>query len=1057
MNSDNFFRLAYTSLRPGKGHFPWMKELYHRTIRGCPPRLIDLPTGSGKTDVAVVWLIALAFFGLHRDTCSPVPRRLVWVVNRRVLVAQIYRLVRQIQHTISAANRAESIAQVVSGLRNLAKNETRDDTPIQIVQLRGQVVDDREWAADPSRPAIIIGTVDQIGSRLLFQGYGVGRRDRPLQASLLGVDAWVCVDEAHLVPAFILTLRQLAERITAAAGLIPSKLSGLFAQLPWHFSELSATPGLPQPEPERALTLSVEDRQNKLLAMRIQGAARRKVEVIDCSTSGLLNKIGHHLGEKTRKDAERAVRDGTTFSKKLVEEIRKAVPESDARLVAEYSQGMVERIASAAAELRDHRLCVAIYVHTPAEAHNIGDSLGKKLKLGEKAEARILTITGRLRGVERDRLNRNEVFQAFNPERRQPDATGADRFGFPASTVYLIGTAAAEVGMDTDADIILCDAAPLDTLVQRLGRLDRLGVLIHGGRRVVMRIFSNQNAASPSCLSLAEQISKKIAKEIYAPSAALLAANAWCMGHQNDEQETEEEGAKTKGDKKEKPPEQLEIIDAATAKVIVDEPSPACWRCHPLAHATIAPVLCQPLTAPILEFWTATTERPRPELPVHPWLYGLATDDSATALVGLVFRLELDALAQIPVPQESIDPDEETGSEAAKLRQSLQEVFRRCPPAKSEAHWVPLHLVRKWFAPTPAKGETPPEAPTVLAFHDEARWAFIDTRDFQQQNGLSVLASRVMPEDLFILPTSAGLPDFMKEEIRAERRAIADVAALAYSATDCAPWRRTIHTPEESNAQDLHGWLRADEDRTGKGIELIESDSGKPPQGNHKPFKTLHLRISGCDFEFAYTLAPRFADQAQQYLDDHHAAADCHARSLLKSVAPADPFLETFYAGMARVHDAGKNWPPDRPHWQIAVFNAPNRAVGWQPLAKTDRFVHPSRFKGYRHEWGSLQMDTVRHVLDDSLKQLDEPGESEFFAELFHHLVGAHHGCLRPSLPDQPGIQRSLLDQERLIAAVRWHHLQTALGPWRLAYLETLLKSADTLASRDAQVDEDEE
>ncbi len=41
-----------------------------------------------------------------------------------------------------------------------------------------------------------------IGSRLLFSGYGVGMKGRPLHAGFLGQDALLIHDEAHLEPAF---------------------------------------------------------------------------------------------------------------------------------------------------------------------------------------------------------------------------------------------------------------------------------------------------------------------------------------------------------------------------------------------------------------------------------------------------------------------------------------------------------------------------------------------------------------------------------------------------------------------------------------------------------------------------------------------------------------------------------------------------------------------------------------------------------------------------------------------------------------------------------------
>jgi CRISPR-associated endonuclease/helicase Cas3 len=64
--------------------------------------------------------------------------------------------------------------------------------------------------------------------------------------------------------------------------------------------------------------------------------------------------------------------------------------------------------------------------------------------------------------------------------------------------------------------------------------------------------------------------------------------------------------------------------------------------------------------------------------------------------------------------------------------------------------------------------------------------------------------------------------------------------------------------------------------------------------------------------------------------------------------------------------------------------------------------------------------------------------------------VAAHHGRIRPSMPDHgfdpelaPGKQR----EKRLEAVQRFSRLQELLGPWRLAYLEALLKAVDVAAS----------
>ena len=62
--------------------FPWQQDLYdHWFAVGKIPKACNLPTGLGKTSVIAIWLIALA-------NGKTVPRRLVYVVNRRTVVDQ---------------------------------------------------------------------------------------------------------------------------------------------------------------------------------------------------------------------------------------------------------------------------------------------------------------------------------------------------------------------------------------------------------------------------------------------------------------------------------------------------------------------------------------------------------------------------------------------------------------------------------------------------------------------------------------------------------------------------------------------------------------------------------------------------------------------------------------------------------------------------------------------------------------------------------------------------------------------------------------------------------
>ncbi|MBI4516190.1 MAG: type I-U CRISPR-associated helicase/endonuclease Cas3 [Deltaproteobacteria bacterium] len=175
----------------GNPPFPWQRELYRRFTAGEFPKSCNLPTGLGKTSVIPIWMLALA--------ASPtvVPRRLVYVVNRRTVVDQATDEAVRIRKALGAKAELRSVADALQSLAAFSS-----DIPLAISTLRGQFADNAEWRNDPTRPAVIVGTVDMIGSRLLFAGYGCGFKSRPLHAGFLGQDTLLVHDEAHLEPAF---------------------------------------------------------------------------------------------------------------------------------------------------------------------------------------------------------------------------------------------------------------------------------------------------------------------------------------------------------------------------------------------------------------------------------------------------------------------------------------------------------------------------------------------------------------------------------------------------------------------------------------------------------------------------------------------------------------------------------------------------------------------------------------------------------------------------------------------------------------------------------------
>ena len=192
------FDRAFKTLT-GHAPFPWQRALFERFSAGELPPAVDIPTGLGKTAVMVIWLLA-------RAAGASLPRRLVYVVDRRAVVDQATDFAETLRTQLNHAD--------LEHVRRALKLSGRS---LPISTLRGQHVDNREWMDDPATPAIIVGTVDMVGSRLLFEGYGVSRRMRPYQAGLMGCDSLVLLDEAHLSRPFERLLRTIETERRARA------------------------------------------------------------------------------------------------------------------------------------------------------------------------------------------------------------------------------------------------------------------------------------------------------------------------------------------------------------------------------------------------------------------------------------------------------------------------------------------------------------------------------------------------------------------------------------------------------------------------------------------------------------------------------------------------------------------------------------------------------------------------------------------------------------------------------------------------------------------------
>lgn len=200
---------AYFREVHGHPPFPWQERLTRQVLEtGQWPEVIDLPTGTGKTAVLDTAVFSLA---ARPDVF---PRRVVFVIDRRIIVDQVYERARLMRERIKTAE-SGVLRRVRDGL-----GVSGEESPLGVAALRGGIPIDNEWAHRPDLPWVVVSTVDQFGSRLLFRGYGVSPKMRPVHAGLAGNDCLAILDEVHLSRPFAETLENVRN---LNGGLLPRR------------------------------------------------------------------------------------------------------------------------------------------------------------------------------------------------------------------------------------------------------------------------------------------------------------------------------------------------------------------------------------------------------------------------------------------------------------------------------------------------------------------------------------------------------------------------------------------------------------------------------------------------------------------------------------------------------------------------------------------------------------------------------------------------------------------------------------------------------------------
>jgi CRISPR-associated endonuclease/helicase Cas3 len=364
------------------------------------PSLIGVPTGLGKTACLDVAVWALAAEADRTPTERRHPRRIWYVVNRRLLVDIAATKAARLGHLLSEPTIGGPIAAIAERLRAFGG---LGQTPLHVATLRGGAnLGNRP--PDPAQPAIILATPAMYGSRWLFRGYGSSTGARPIDAALAGTDSLVLLDEAHLArPLRVLSSQTRACDRGRSEALLPGGRGHV------RFVDLTATG---DDAPDR----------------------------FDLDAADLLHPI-----VQKRLDAAKAI-------ELAPETTRKKLPGEIVREAVEWHDG-----------LTDHHACM-LFCNDPRTARAVHDGL--EAALGERAE--VLLLTGRMR----EREAEGARSRVLDPITGAPAGSPGIRRARP---LLVVATQTLEVGADLDVDYLITESAGARALVQRLGRLNRLG------------------------------------------------------------------------------------------------------------------------------------------------------------------------------------------------------------------------------------------------------------------------------------------------------------------------------------------------------------------------------------------------------------------------------------------------------------------------------------------------------------------------------------------------------------------------------------------------------
>jgi len=985
--------------------FPWQREFARRLCAGKVPDYVAVPTGSGKTAC-----LDAAIFALAIQAALPMPertqgRRIFFIVNRRVIVDEAYERAGKLCKKIRDAASDSVVGRVATALRTLSGEV--EAAPLTRAQLRGGIYRDRSWAGSLLQPMIICSTVDQVGSRLLFRGYGVSPQARPIHAALVAQDSLLIIDEAHISRPFIQTLEWVKRyRLHQPAGCET-------VQLPFQLIQMTATPPA-NTRDDQKIMLTPKDDEHPVLKSRLRAAKPARL-VTEPKAKG-----------KAREEQ---------MARRLAEEVEKILAEN-------------------------HPRSIAIMVNRVATARSIA------AKLENEHEGRVALLIGRLRPMDRE---------AATKEIQERLKTGATPSVHESGPLVVVSTQCLEVGADLDFDVLVTEAASLDALRQRFGRLNR------GGREITVR----------AVIVLPGDQDLPVDKLDEAAPCDPIYGNAiprtwhWLNGLAQD-------GVVDFG------------INAMTAAI----DSLRATRTDEVLATMLSPTTDAPVLLPAyLDCWVQTNPSPAADPDVALFLHGPQRE---MADVQVCWRGDL---------PDAVNEDDWT------------DILSLCPPNTSECLPVPLHVFRDWLG---SRGRFEDSSGDVIEIQQP-----LDKKKNEEERGTTAFvwrgpddgffaqrAADLRPGDTIVLRVQGGgwqalghLPSAPVDpqstpEIRltCEEVRRVDVAEPATASARCRAIFR-IHPalwtqPEAGTAAAALSDMALDSEKDWHIPEIKEllarllndeNPGWTLPSNQRKVIE--HLAKKGVRLSVeAYPGDQGFVLIARDLLphrnsDEINETGDTDADTLLEGVQPQElcdhtkdvlariesalallplsALRETLIAATA-VHDWGKVDPRFQamlrgttPFAAMAseILLAKSGSIAFSAAARRVARQRAELPEGFRHEMLSVQM------AENSAGATALPTNPVHHA-LALHLIATHHGYGRPFAPlvddnAPPDISLAMNGKTIIITGIeRLEHPAHALdfglaerfwqmnryyGWWGIALLETILRLADQTASANPQ------